>query len=129
MTRLGEVANFETVDAEVREVDGTRVRVVMPAALYMKKGTVRSQDHVDDAAQVNTSVSNMRVQKFRSIEEMNNAPDPRSGDSDAAANSEWFLRHCARWWAIAPKQYPRGVFKFRTLEEAQKAREKHLPLK
>ena len=129
MIRLGEVANFETVDAEVREVDGTRVRVVMPAALYMKKGTVRSQDHVDDAAQVNTSVSNMRVQKFRSIEEMNNAPDPRSGDSDAAANSERFLRHCARWWAIAPKQYPRGVFKFRTLEEAQKAREKHLPLK
>lgn len=130
MTRLGEVANFETVDAEVREVDGTRVRVATPAALCrMKKGTVRSQDHVDDAAQVNTSVSNMRVQKFRSIEEMNNAPDPRSGDSDAAANSERFLRHCARWWAIAPKQYPRGVFKFRTLEEAQKAREKHLPLK
>jgi hypothetical protein len=27
------------------------------------------------------------------------------------------------------KQYPRGVFKFRTIEEAQKAREKHLPLK
>jgi major membrane immunogen (membrane-anchored lipoprotein) len=130
MTRLGEVANFETVDAEVREVDGTRVRVATPAALYrMKKGTVRSQDHVDDAAQVNTSVSNMRVQKFRSIEEMNKAPDPRSGSSDAAANSERFLRHCARWWAIAPKQYPRGVFKFRTLEEAQKAREKHLPLK
>jgi hypothetical protein len=32
-------------------------------------------------------------------------------------------------WAIAPKHYPRGVFKFRTIEEAQKAREKHLPLK
>jgi hypothetical protein len=38
---------------------------------------------------------------------------------------ERFLRHCARWWAIAPKKYPRGVFKFRTIEEAQKAREKH----
>jgi hypothetical protein len=36
-----------------------------------------------------------------------------------------FLRHCARYWAIAPKQYPRGVFKFRSIEEAQKAREKH----
>jgi len=69
----------------------------------------------------------MPVYKFRSIEEMNAAPDPRAG-SDAAANFERFLRHCARWWAIAPKHYPSGVFKFRTIEEAQKAREKHLPL-
>jgi len=38
---------------------------------------------------------------------------------------ERFLRHCARWWAIAPKRYPRGVFKFRSIEEAQKARLKH----
>lgn len=51
MTRLGEVANFETIDAEDKEVDGTRVRVATPAALYwMKKGTVRSQDHADAAA-------------------------------------------------------------------------------
>ena len=67
----------------------------------------------------------MPVQKFRSIEEMNKAPLPESRGSDF----ERFLRHCARWWAIAPKQYPRGVFKFRTIEDAQKAREKHLPLK
>lgn len=63
----------------------------------------------------------MPVQKFRSIEEMNNAPAPASSEPDF----ERFLRHCARWWAIAPKHYPRGVFKFRTIEEAQKAREKH----
>ena len=32
-------------------LDGTQVRVATPAALYrMKKGTVRSQDHVDAAA-------------------------------------------------------------------------------
>lgn len=59
-----------------------------------------------------------RVQKFRSIEEMNKAPI-RRGDFES------FLRHCARWWAIAPKRYPRGVFKFRTIEEAQEARRKH----
>ena len=51
MTRLGEVATFETIDAEVKEVDGTHVQVATPAALYrMKKATVRSQDHVDAAA-------------------------------------------------------------------------------
>ena len=51
LTRLGEVASFETSDAEVKEEDGTQVRVATPAALYrMKKGTVRSQDHVDAAA-------------------------------------------------------------------------------
>lgn len=62
------------------------------------------------------------VQKFRSIEEMNNAPARASRES---SDFERFLRHCARYWAIAPKRYPRGVFKFRTIEEAQKAREKH----
>ena len=66
----------------------------------------------------------MPVQKFRSIEEMNKAPAPESRGSDF----ERFLRHCARYWAIAPKRYPRGVFRFRTIKEAQKAREKHVLL-
>lgn len=51
LTRLGEVATFETIDAEVKEVDGTHVRVATPAALYrLKKRTVRPQDQVDAAA-------------------------------------------------------------------------------
>lgn len=51
MTRLGAVASFETIDAEVKEEDGTQIRVATPAALYrLKKGTIRSQDHVDAAA-------------------------------------------------------------------------------
>ncbi|MFN7918162.1 MAG: hypothetical protein U0Q55_22650 [Vicinamibacterales bacterium] len=59
-----------------------------------------------------------RVQKFRSIEAMNAADvEPRSDD-----NFERFLRHCARWWMLSPRTYPRGVFKFRTVEEAQRAR-------
>jgi hypothetical protein len=32
------------------------------------------------------------------------------------------LPHCERYWALAPRTYPRGVFKFRTLAEAQRAR-------
>jgi hypothetical protein len=51
MTRLGEVASFETVDAEIKEVDGTQVRVATPSALYqLKKGTLRLQDRADAAA-------------------------------------------------------------------------------
>jgi hypothetical protein len=61
----------------------------------------------------------MPVQKFRSIEDMDKAPVPDVRRSDV----ERFLRHCARYWAIAPKRYPRGVFKFRTIEEAQHARD------
>ena len=48
LTRLGEVATFETIEAEVKEVNGTQVRVATPAALYhLKKGTVRFQDQAD----------------------------------------------------------------------------------
>jgi hypothetical protein len=52
---------------------------------------------------------------LRSIEDMNQAPSPRSGPADF----DRFLRHGARYWAIAPKVYPRGVFKFRSIEEAR----------
>ena len=62
----------------------------------------------------------MPVQKFRSIEEMNKATVPKS-----SSDFERFLRHCNRYWKISPKRYPRGVFKFRTIEEAQKARTGH----
>ena len=61
----------------------------------------------------------MPVQKFRSIEEMNSAPVMSRGSEDF----ERFLRHCARYWAIAPRIYPRGVFKVRSVEDAQAARE------
>lgn len=39
------------MDAEVKEFDGTQVRVATPAALYrLKKGTVRALDRTDAAA-------------------------------------------------------------------------------
>jgi hypothetical protein len=51
MTRLGEMASFETVEAETKQLADTRVRVATPLALYrMKKGTVRARDHEDAAA-------------------------------------------------------------------------------
>ena len=60
----------------------------------------------------------MPVQRFRSIEEMAAAPvvvPPGEG-------FERFARHCARYWRLAPRVYPRGVFRFRTLDEAEAAR-------
>jgi hypothetical protein len=51
LTRLGEVASFETVDAETKHIEGTRVQVATPTALYrLKKGTIRAKDHQDAAA-------------------------------------------------------------------------------
>jgi hypothetical protein len=35
-----------------------------------------------------------------------------------------FVRHCARYRVIFPRRYPRGVFRFRTIEEAQAARDR-----
>jgi hypothetical protein len=55
------------------------------------------------------------VEKFRSVEEMNEAPLRPS----TLADFDRFLRHCARYWTIAPRVYPRGVFKFRSIEEAR----------
>ena len=63
----------------------------------------------------------MPIQKFRSVEEMNAAPirvvTARNG-------FESFARHCGRFRLIYPRTYPRGVFRFRSLEEAQTARER-----
>jgi hypothetical protein len=51
MTRLGEAASFETVEQEDKNVEGIRVRVATPAALYrLKKGTVRPLDRQDAEA-------------------------------------------------------------------------------
>jgi hypothetical protein len=61
----------------------------------------------------------MPVEKYRSGEEMNAAP-VRIVEGPAF---DRFVRHCARYWALAPKKYPRGVFKFRNVVEAQAARE------
>lgn len=48
-----------------------------------------------------------------------NASPAATGKNDGF---ERFLRHCARYWALAPRVYPRGVMKFKSIEEAQAAR-------
>ena len=61
----------------------------------------------------------MPVWKFRSVDEMSAAPLPAA----AGAAFDRFVRHCSRYRALAPRLYPRGVFKFKTMAEAQHARE------
>jgi hypothetical protein len=51
MTRLGEVASFESVAAETKTIEGIAVPVATPAALYrLKRGTVRALDRQDAEA-------------------------------------------------------------------------------
>lgn len=61
----------------------------------------------------------MTVQRFRTIEEMADAPIV----TNRGEGFERFARQCARFWRIAPRNYPRGVFRFRTIADAQAARE------
>jgi len=58
------------------------------------------------------------VEKYRSAEEMNAAPVR----AFRGEGFDRFIRHCARFWMLAPRVYPRGVVKFRSLDEAEKAR-------
>jgi len=60
----------------------------------------------------------MPVEKFHSLEDMNAAPIR----SDGRNALERFIRHCDRYRLISKRRYPRGVFKFRSIEEAQAAR-------
>ncbi len=66
----------------------------------------------------------MPIKKFRSVEEM-----------DAARRDLWFdqldaaaFRRIARLWKrsaqISPRKFPKGIIKYRTLEEAQADRER-----
>jgi len=51
LTRLGEMASFETVEAETKTVQGIRIAVATPRALYrLKKDTARAKDREDAAA-------------------------------------------------------------------------------
>lgn len=62
----------------------------------------------------------MPVERFPSGEEMNAAPIRA-----VPGNSfDRFVRHCGRYWKIFPRRYPRGVYRFRTLDEAQAARDR-----
>ena len=123
MTRLGEMATFESVEAETKDVQGIRVRVATPAALHrLKRGTIRPIDQQDAAALRNHF--DLGVERFRSIDEMNSAP-VRNRATDGF---ERFIRLNARIRMLSSRSHPKGVFRFRDLEEAQRARQSSLSL-
>lgn len=65
----------------------------------------------------------MAVQKFRTVEEMGKAAVLVT-DDEPGSRLDRFLRHCARFRSLSPRVRPRGVFRFRSLAEAQAARER-----
>ena len=65
----------------------------------------------------------MPIQKFRSVEEM---PDLEWTDPKDERLLDRLRKLSARWAQLIPRSYPRGIFKFRTVEEAQQARERLL---
>ncbi len=51
LTRLGDAARYENVESEIKDVEGVRIRIATPQALYrLKKNTVRPIDRQDAAA-------------------------------------------------------------------------------
>ncbi|MCY4595500.1 MAG: hypothetical protein OXC19_11985 [Bryobacterales bacterium] len=120
ISRLREVVTFESVESEVKDVEGVRVRVATPLALYhFKKDTVRPIDWQDATAPPNQFQLKddnwMAVQRFRSMSEWNDAADPLP-KSDGF---ERFNRHNAFLRQLSKFSYPRGVNRYRNLEEAQ----------
>ena len=65
----------------------------------------------------------MAVQKFRTVEEMGKAAILVANE-EPGSRLDRFLRHCARYRSLSPRIYPRGVFRFRSIAEAQEARER-----
>lgn len=62
----------------------------------------------------------MPLKKYRSLEEMRDDLTRVPTGADLAARIDALWR---RAWALAPRRYPKGVFKFRSIEEAQAHRE------
>ncbi len=64
----------------------------------------------------------MPIQKFRSVEDM-----PRPGAQDNLSSEEVRSRIERLWsrtFRISPRVYPKGLFRFKSIEEAQEARER-----
>lgn len=124
ITKLGEMATFEAVESEIKEIQGVCVRVATAAALLLlKREAVRPIDRQDAEAlgQRFDSKENgwTGVQRFSSLEEMN-ATQLRHRTSDGF---ERFIRHNARIRALSSRSTPMGVFRFRSLMDAQRARQ------
>lgn len=62
-----------------------------------------------------------RVERFRSIEAMDAAGPPTA--SPAPADFARFLRQCARMRALSGRRFPRGVFRFRGVDDEHRGRE------
>lgn len=61
-----------------------------------------------------------RVERFPSIEAMDAAGPPHA---PATSDFSRFIRQCARVRALARRDHPRGVFRFRGVDDPDRGRE------
>lgn len=126
LTRLGEFASYEDLESQEIDLQGIRVRVASPKALFwLKRGTVRAIDRADAEMLREVQPRGMKdffmpIKRFHSVAEMSRIPpcEPLSEDCFARIARLW-----SRSSSLSPRVYPRGVFKFKSLEEAQVARD------
>ncbi len=114
LTRLGDAFRFADLETERIDFDGLLVSVVTPRTLHrMKKDTVLAPELPDRGLK-------MPVRKFRSVEEMDEPRqyEPGSPELFAAISRVWALAD-----RMAPLRFPPGVYKHRTIEDADRLRE------
>ena len=67
----------------------------------------------------------MPVRKFRTVEEMNDAAKDRWLDSNDPRLADRIAGHWSAWRGVLPPVRPRGVFKFRSIEEMKAHKDRH----
>ncbi len=124
VARLGEAFDFANLDIVRVPFHGLTASVVTPATLYrMKRDTVRPKDRADAEMIRRTFRDRFRVMpvyRFRSIDEMSDPSRREPGDPA-------LYRAIASLWdasrRLAPRRYPHGVYRFRSVDDANRHRE------
>lgn len=125
MTRLGEATAFADLEVQQKTVEGVPVRVASPRTLYrMKRDTVRPIDRSSRCRRLASGLpargrgALMPVQKFRSVRDM---PSLQRASDDTLAERIRVLWR--RSFQLAPGSFRRGVTRFRSIEQANDARQ------
>ena len=122
----GEAFEYDDLRAEWVEVEGTWIHVATPETLFrMKRNTIGPIDR-HDAIRLSRAFDfgrreNMSTTRFQSLDEARDAlvcSPPRTREHLKTMAALW-----SRSFRLTPREYPKGVMKFRTIEEANVERD------